>query len=468
MRVRMIPILLLAGCATADPGLEPRTPAEPPAAWTGAAAAAEYAVGADWWEEFGDPGLAAAVREALANNPVLDEAAARERAADALARIAGADLRPQIGAGGTAGVARQFTGKLPLLPETRKSESYGASLNLSWEIDVWGRIRAGRTAALRDAEALRALHRGAALSLAAQTAKAWFTAVEARGQLEVARANRESAESLAERIRERFERGLRGALDMKLARTEVESARAQVALRERLLDSAVRQLETLMGRYPAGDLEDGGDLVAVPPPVPAGIPAGVIARRPDLVAAERTLRASTARVAEAGAALYPRIAITGENGFASSDFSDVVAGDFGVWSLVGSLTAPIWSGGRLRANVALREAREEEAVAAFANAVLDAWREVETALAAESLLARREAALGALVEEARAGREISEERFLSGLTNILSVLEARQRYFAARSGWLASRRERLTTRIDLIAALGGGFHRDEILLAKEN
>ncbi len=455
-------LLLLCGLAAACAALPevepPPLPVELPAGWT-AGEAAPGALSDTWWRDLGDPGLDEVVREALRQNPDLKAAQARVAQAAALARMAGADLFPSLSAGGQGGVRKQFIGTNlgPFVPATVRSESYGVSLDLSWEIDLWGRVRAGRAAALADARAAEALLAGARLSLAAQTAKAWFAAVEAGGQLAVARANLESAGALADRIRDRYRRGLMEAIDVKLAETEVERARAEAALWERSLDAARRQVETLAGRYPAGRLAAGAELPEPPGPLPAGVPASVLARRPDLAAAELQYLARARRVQEASAARYPAISLTGSKGFASEDFSDILRGDYHVWAFAGNVLAPIVSGGRIDANVDLQEARRDEAGAAFAGAVLKALREVETGLAAERHLRRRETALSALAAKSKESLDLAEDRYLRGLGTILKVLDARRSYYAARSALLSVRRELILARIDLIVALGGGI-----------
>ena len=413
-----------------------------------------------WWRDFRDAGLDALVVEALAANPSLRESEARVRAALAQARVAGADLYPDVSLGLDAGRSASYVGlTLPGASPVYRGSRFGASLNLGWEADLWGRIRAGEEAALADVESRRVLYEGARLSLAAQIAKTWFSAVESVRQVEIAAANRTSAEQLAERIRERFETGTRQALDLKLAETEVASARAALSSRRRALDGVVRQLEILAGRYPAAALEPTATLPPRPGPVPVGVPAMLLSRRPDLAAAELALAAAGYRTQEAEAGLYPRIALTASGGLTSDEVGDLLSGDFDVWSLAGNLTAPLFQGGRLRAGVALREAERDERQAAFAGSVLNALAEVEIALAAERELAREVRHLEDLAEDAQAGLDLSEERYLAGLADILSVLEARQRHFSAQREVQRARRESLTNRVDLYVALGGGFRR---------
>lgn len=450
-------LVFLIGCkSVAEPEL-PAMPVTPPAAFPDGTAADPFLLREDWWMDFGDPRLDDLVREAIIGNPSLAEAEARLRAAFAVADIAGAPLDPWLSAGLQASRDTRFTGGTsPLFPATTATNSYGAGLNLSWEADLWARIRSGQAAAIADVELQDALLRGAYLSLMVQTAKVALTATEAGQQAEVARQNLESAERLAARIEERYQKGLRLILDVKLARTEVAGAKAQVFLWERVQDATRRQLENLLGRYANGTVEVSAELPGLPGPVEAGIPAEVVSRRPDLVAAEKAYVSAFYREEEAEASLYPRLSLTASGGVASADLSDLAMGDFAIWSIGANLLAPLYEGGRLRANAALNTAMKEQAGAAFASAVLRAFTEVETTLAAEGYLNEREAALAELVKESGEAAVISEDRFLAGLLDILTVLESRRRYFSARAQLLRVQLERLTNRIDFYGSLGGG------------
>jgi len=471
--MRHLPILFLVvafaavGCKTPPPPAAPGSPVDLPGNWTTRPAPEEFGVTETWWQDFGDPVLDQIVGEALANNPSLLEAEARVRQAAAQAVIAGARLSPFLGAGAQSGGSERFIGKSEFADPTVQAQSHGVALNFSWELDLWARIRSGQAAAVADVEASRAFYHGARLSLAAQTAKAYFTVVESARQVKVAKDNLVSAEGLLERIRDRFGEGLRTALDLKFSESEVSSAAARLTARLRILDASKRQLETLMARYPDAMLTAAAKLPSAPPAVPTGIPADILSRRPDLVAAEKQYVAAFYRVAAAEKSLYPRISLTGEAGLASSALEDVVSGNFGVWSLVGSLTQPIFEGGRLRANIRGAKAREDEQVAVFANSVLRALAEVEISLAADGFLSRQEIEIAGLVEESQASVDLSEERFLSGLASFLGVLEARRRYFTAQSELLRTQLDRLTSRIDLYVALGGGFHRDRVTVVEE-
>jgi NodT family efflux transporter outer membrane factor (OMF) lipoprotein len=459
--------LFLAGCSALrvqPPDANPDPGVEIPEAWTalGAESLAPVARAAEpWWTAFQEPALSSLVEEALGRNFDLQAAGARLAAAEARARIAGADLWPRVDASGSGARSRRSFVGFPFPGGEERalsttSTNLGVSLDVTWEIDLWGRVRAGRDAAAARVTATEADLAGAALSLAGQTAKVWFGVVEARDQVSLARATLESRELTTRRVRRRYEAGVREALDLRLARSEEAVARSTLEARRQALDSLVRQLEVLVARYPARELGVAGEL-AVPPPVPAGVPSELVARRPDLAAAEARLAAAGFEVAAARAALYPQVRLTGSAGRSSEELEDLLDNDFTVWSIAGNLLQPIFQGGRLRAGVDLARATFEEATALYAGQVLRAFREVETSLSADAFLAGQVAALEEAAGEAREAQELAEERYRSGLQDFLSVLEAQRRLYDAESRLLEVRRARIDARIDLILALGGGF-----------
>ncbi len=195
----------------------------------------------------------------------------------------------------------------------------------------------------------------------------------------------------------------------------------------------------------------------LPGPVPVGLPAELVARRPDLVSAERRLAAADERLRQARRQLYPRFSLTAGGGTVSDQLGDLVDGDFRVWSLLANLTQPLFQGGRLRAGVDRAAAGSDELLAAYAGLALDAFREVESALAAEQHLIERERHLAEAARQLGAARRLAEDRYRSGLGDYLLVLESQTRELVAESELLSLRRELLHNRIDLHLALGGGF-----------
>jgi NodT family efflux transporter outer membrane factor (OMF) lipoprotein len=429
----------------------------------GSAVAGRELLAENWWTTFGDPELDAIIEAALLRNYDLQAAAARLGQAEAMARMAGADLKPSIGLNLGASRAKQNFVGFPLpgggVPSTTSTRS-SASVDIYWEVDLWGRIRAGARAAVADLQATAAELRGARLSIAGRTAKTWFAVLEAREQLRLAEDTVESWRTSAEQVRARFLKGLRPAVELRLALSTLAEAEAVTELYRQQLDLYTRQLETLMGGYPGGDLLEifaAGDLPPTPSPPPAGLPADLIGRRPDLVAAERRLAAADQRIREARRALYPRLALTASGGTVSEQFADLIDGDFGVWSLAAGLFQPIFEGGRLRANVDRSLSVSDEIVALYAEAALRAYAEVESTLTAEITLAGQEAALGESAENLVAARRLADDRYRIGVGDYLTVLESQSREFRALGALLTVKRQRLDNRIDLFLALGGGF-----------
>ena len=454
-------VLVTVGCAAAPPVVPPQLDVAVPETWT----AAETSIGEvapDWWTDFGEPGLSAAVETALEGNFDLAAAVARLDQAAADARVASSALQPTVQASYSGSRRKQNFVGFPIpgaegVVLSTISTNHGVSLDLSWEIDLWGRLRADAQAALADLQRSAADLRGAQLSMAGQTVKAWFAIAEARQQVTLSDATVGSFRASAEQVRERFEAGIRPALDLRLALLNLSNAEAVRDQRRQQLDSSARQLEVLLGRYAAGALDQPSSLPDVTLDVPGGIPADLVARRPDLVAAERQVAAAAARFGVARKALLPGFTLTAATGTATDTLRSLLDGNFGIWSLLGNVVAPLWQGGRLRAQIDRAEAQLGEVLANYANTALVAYAEVETALAAEAFLADRVGHLTNAVEQARAAEQLAEERYRAGLDTYITVLDSQRSAVQAEGDLIAARRLRLENRVDLYLALGGGF-----------
>jgi NodT family efflux transporter outer membrane factor (OMF) lipoprotein len=429
-----------------------------PDRWTGAA---EQTAALDWWESFPGDAPREYVAEALAGNWNLAAAAARLDAAHAETGIAGSPLYPALSAGANAARQQQVFVGLPIPgqtePLTSRSTSYGVSLDLSWEVDLWGRLRQASSAAAASAEATAADYQGARLSLAGQTLKAWFAATEAELQLDVAERNAVAFRRTEENITALYREGVRPSIDVRLAKVDVAEADVAVEQRRLARDRAVRAMELVLGRYPGASLQPGDDLPAAPAAVPAGLSVDLLTRRPDLVAAERRLAAAGRRVSESRRARLPRLTLTGSAGTTSNELGDLLDGDFSVWRIAAGLLQPVFQGGRLMAQVDRAQAAEDEAVAGWANSVLRACSETEAALVAEDAYARQEAAARIAAEQAAAALDLARSRYESGLDDVTALLSAQRADAAAKSRLLQIRRLRLDARVDLHLALGGGF-----------
>jgi NodT family efflux transporter outer membrane factor (OMF) lipoprotein len=460
-KLALICLLLLVGCQKEPIKIRHQPDIETPDQWTSADVDNSEII-LDWWTSFEDSALDVLVARGLQKNYNLRAAAARLDSAAAQARIAGAGQLPSIAAGWSGRGQRQNFIGFPIPGSedrvlSRTSKSSGVSLDVSWEADVWGRISAGKIAALADYNSAEADVRAAKLSLAGQLSKAWFASIENLEQVRLAERTVESYADTSERVRSRYVRGLQSSLDVRLALSSLSSAQALLEQRKRQLDLSTRQIEILLGEYPKALLAIGDSLPEPPPPPPTGVPSELVARRPDLVSAEQRMWAAGARWSQARLALYPSFNITGGIGTSTSGFLEVLNGNFFVWNLAGNALQPIFQGGRLRAQVELEDARAKEAAAVWVNAVLSAFSEVESALAAEKFLLDQRSMLQEAAQQALASAELAEDRYNSGLENFVTVLESQRRSLDTESQLLTIQRQVLDSRVDLHLALGGSF-----------
>ena len=421
-----------------------------PGSWAAAATGQEGRISTGWLADFRDPGMRQAVDRALERNQNLKAAAARMREARQSSIRSRASLLPSLNASGGAGVTDG--------PSISSRESYSLGLGASWEADLWGRLRDLSAAAAAEERAAMEDFRGARLSLAASTAKAWCNLISAEQEVALAELTLESFEKNL-RIIERNYRGTgEGALDIQFGRTNVSSARR--ALESRKLDrqEAARSLELLAGDYPAGERRAGATLPDLPARVAAGLPADLLDRRPDLSAARHRLFASARRADAARKALLPSVSLTGNSGTASLRLTELLDADTLAATLAARFSQVIYQGGAPTADAQAALERSEAQLQSYIRAALEAFREVESALAADRSLAEQETFLAAEVEQAGLAERQAERDYSEGINpNILSVLEAQRRANNARASMIRLKNQRLQNRINLHLALGGDF-----------
>lgn len=449
--------VLFTGCVTAPKNQSEQLQVSIPQAWSVPSSGAQLTE-VNWLNDFASEDLAQWVEWGLSNNYDLKATATRLEIAGADALIAGADLSPQLRA--SLQSSRQ---KISL--GSRGFDGLGASIfdnndlafNINWELDVWGRLRDRKSAALADVQVASATVYGAQLSLAATIAKTGFGAIEAKMQRQLAEEIVKSYQSTESIIAQRFDRGMSSALDLRLIRGQLAAAQASLNARAQNVDAIKRNFMVLVGSYPSGDFEFPDALPESARLIPAGLPSALLQRRPDLVIAERNLAASMKRVDEAKKTLLPAISLTGSYGTTSDDLSDLLDRSFSVWSLVGNLAQPIFQGGRLKAGVQRSEAVVQQRLADYAQAALTAFNEVEQALAAEIYLEQQKNYLRIAAEETQAAEILASKRYQKGLTDIITVLDSQRRSFESRSSYITVKLNRLINRIDLYLALGGDF-----------
>ena len=399
-----------------------------------------------WIAAFGDEQLEALVEEMLQNNLNLRLAATQVERASAISRLAAASLSPMVGVGGdygTRSVSRMYAGYA--LP----TETYSATAFVSWEADVWGKLRARARAGEEALGATEADFEFARQSMAAITAKAWFLAIETRLQLELAEEAVKIFSEILVLVEAKHEVGQLPLQNVYLTGADLASAQEAVRLVRSAHEQILRALEVLLSRYPSAELETADALVAVPPPIPAGIPADIVARRVDLIAAERRVAAAFFASEEARLARLPSFSLTGVAGTTAltNELTQLSAGLF----------APIFTGGALEAQVEIANANQQAAIAAYGLTLLTAYSEVENALNNEKLFAEREQFLQTAVTDNSAAMELTKEQFDVGRVDMLSVLQIQARVLASRSALIGIRNQRLVQRVNLHLALGGSF-----------
>jgi len=445
----------LSGCALKKPPerVELTKEALPnlqaPAAWTAPAGAAGTAgaVASAWLATFHDPQLDSLVEEALRYNPDLRVAAARVEQAASYVKVAGATLLPQVNALARGGGA--------LSGDSSGLEGLGVFAN--WELDLWGRVRAGREAA-RDQYTSAALDAEyARQSLAALVAKSWFLATEARMQKAIAEEMVGSSEKQLALAQDRLRIGRGDEYDVALSKANLATFRDSVRSLDLAYQQAARALEALAGRYPAAALQVPAQLATVPGPVPVGMPSELLERRPDVIAAERRVAAAFYRVEEAKAARLPRISLTAAVSSISSELFVLKDRDNPVWSAGASISAPLFTGGALQGQVEVRTAEQKQALAEYGRVGARAFGEVENALSSAFTLDDREAILTESVTANSRALELANVRYRVGVGDLRAVQQQALALHAARTALLRVQAERLVQRVNLHLALGGSF-----------
>lgn len=446
-------ILMLASCASlSTPGdITRATDAslpDLPDAWVTASEKIGD-VEAGWLSKLNDPTLEALVVEAQANNRNLKAAAANVERSWALAGQAGAGLSPAVSLNSNAGRGGAVEGA--------SASSYDLSLQASWEADVWGRIRAGNQAAVASAQSAEADYVYSQYSLAASVARAYFLAIEAGQQADVARKNLSTLSETDRIVGVQQEFGMATSQDVALSKSDLARTNDSLLAAQGSQRDALRALEVLLGRYPGAELDVRRDLPEIPSQPSPGIPSSLLERRPDIVAAERNVAAAFNSLDQAKAARMPAISLTGSLGGSSSDLSNLLNPTNIAWQAATSLVAPLIDGGLREAQVDQASAEQKQAISAYAQASLDAFQEVESGLDQSVVLRERSAALRQSAEEANKALGIATLRYDEGETDLLDVLTIQQRVFSADADLVTIERARLEEWVGLNLALGGDW-----------
>ncbi len=465
---KIFPIIaaVLAGCsATVPDSRMDAVKKDAPVRWS-ATPEARAGIDTNWVGRLGGSRAEALVGEAFRRNPDMRMAAERVNRAIASAETAGAAMRPQVSAGLTAARQKQLFIGIPLggggsgIPSANFN-NFGANMTVSWEPDIWGFRRAGQAALIADAQAEGNAYRAARASLAAQVMRAWLALAEANEQISLATETQELLVATKDIVLDRYNNALAAeggsAAEVRLAESEIATNEALIAQRKGEREQAIRQLELLMGRYPKGLLQAANSLPDVPAMPPSGLPSELLLRRPDILEAERRFASSGSLVKQAKRAFYPSFAITGSAGTTTDTMRNVFNSDFGVWSLAGGLTQPIWAGGQLRSEKARIEGDDRSNLAKLQSTVLKAFGEVEQAMVAEKFLVARERAIEKALRSAEEASDAAASEYSSGVGDALTLITAQGNRITLASQKTTLKRLRLDNRITLHLALGGDY-----------
>jgi len=450
----LLATLLLAACGHVPPGAPAAAPLDLPAG-----TAAAQPIQPDWWTLYGDAQLNAMVAEALQNNTDLARAAARIDEARALLRLAGAEAAPVVSASFDASRARAGSNAGLATPAT--GSSFVAALNVSWEIDVWGRLAAG-TRAAREGFNAAALDRDALhTALAAQVVQAYAAVQSIDAQ---AAAFREAVVGQRDGVRLqklRAEGGELSNLDLRQIEGELAGNESQLLKLDRARGETSRALALLLGRSPRAvwdaSIASPAKPLAVAGGVPAGLPSSLLAQRPDIAAAEARLRAAGARVDVARASYLPGVALSASLGKASTDLGKLLDGPSTIWSLVASLTQPIWNAGRLDATREAVLAQQRQAELDYRDAVARAFREVRDALDAQAEASASLALARQRADALRQASRLTQLRVDAGESSRLQAIEAERIALAAQSQLAEQQRALAASQADVFRVLGGGW-----------
>jgi outer membrane protein, multidrug efflux system len=469
MKAKFISIALVAGllmgCRTVGPNYN-RPLIKTPDAFRGGADAtlsADAGSLADlkWFEVFKDEQLQKLISEALESNYDLREAVTRVDAAQANVGITRADQLPNIGVNSSLTESRtSVNGSFPLPPGFQQRRTFGnlALSLLTFEADVWGRLRSATQAARADLLATEESRKTVVTTLVSDVAGAYFNLLELDMELDIAQRTLTTREESLKLIRNREQSGLSTLLEVRQGEQLVHAAEQVIPNIEQRIEQTENQISLLLGRNP-GTISRGSLLTEQEQPasVPSGLPSALLERRPDIRAAEQKLVSANAMIGVARAAYYPRISLTGLLGSQSSQLSSLFSSPTGVWQFVPQVAQPIFTGGRTRSTVQLSTAQEQLALIEYERVIQTAFREVSDALVQYQKVREIHGTQEQLVSTLQDRSRLSYIRYRGGVDTLLNALDADRDLFAAELDLAQTRRNELLTLVQLYKALGGGW-----------
>ena len=449
----------ITGCAVGPDYVKPETAT--PSGWQEVfdpAPAADGQTLSEWWKVFHDPLLTELIVEAKKSNLDLRQAVARVKEARAQFGLISGERFSRVDA--TGEVNRSRLSENDRQPGGATTSRYGTGLDLSWEIDLFGRIRRSVEAAAADFEASAEDYHDVMITLSAEVAKTYLLLRTFQMRLASSIGNIESQKQILQLTRSRFKYGLATDLDVAQAEEVFASSEAELPPLRANITQAMNNLALLLGKYPGALSETLGSEAAipvVPEYVAMGVPADLLRRRPDIRSAERELAAQTARIGVATADLYPRFSLAGSFGWAALDSGDVLHRDSREWNLIPGVRWNVFDAGRIRSQITVEDARTEQALARYERIVLTALNEVENSLKAYREERIRVSALERSVAAAQRTLRLSTKLYKEGLADFQNVLDAQRSLFSFENQLAEARGTTAVHLVTVYRALGGGW-----------
>ena len=420
----------------------------------------------DWWQIFDDVELEKFITSFQKNSPDLQSIIDNKNIAYQSSKINSAGIFPSFNGNvradtsvqnltgfGEAGSA--IFGGSPGEVVSFGNSTAGLGVNFQWELDIWGRLLNGRKAAQKNYEAISYDLSYLGFSSVIKASQLYFQAVEAHEQMTIAKESYLSLVEIRDLVKDRYDRGLKSSLDYRLAETSVLTSKVNVELRSLQLTNLNRQLEILIGQYPDGNLITNLSLPVSLPSINPIIPSELVTRRPDIKSLILKSEAEGLLLVQSKRNLLPGISISGTGGTSAQKLEDIFNDDYGIWNVGAAMTAPIFSGGRLRAATKLQKSALEKSKKELLKGLLNAYFEVEQLLQLEKSLLTQQEAIQAAVNQSLDAYNLSKERYDKGVTILESVLNTQRQYNNIRSQYISLSRQRIDNRLSLFLALGG-------------
>lgn len=456
-------LFALSACTMAPNYTRPEAPV--PAEWPSGPSYKETATepgkldaaGIAWKEFFIDEQLQKLIALALKNNRDLRIAALNIEKAQALYRIQRADLFPAVALDGR-GIGQRVPASLTSSGEAMTVHQYSLDLGFSaYEIDLFGRVRSLKDAALEQFFATEEARRSVQISLVAEVASNYLTLAADKERLKIARETLETQQDSYDLIKSRFEAGVSSELDLRQAQTSVDSARVDIARFTSQVARDENALAFVIGSPVPGDLLPSGlSEITAMKEISAGLPSEVLQSRPDIMQAEDLLKAANANIGAARAAFFPRISLTTSIGLASNELSGLFEGGAETWIFAPRITLPIFESGKLRANLKASEVDRQIFLAQYEKAIQGAFREVADALAQQGTIDEEMNAQQSLTDATAVSYRLAQARYEKGIASHLNVLDAQRSLYSARQGMITVRLSRLINMVTVYKVLGGG------------